>query len=550
MGEAFVIDEAAFPYGAKAILEQGDPYFYNGETRPRDLALWHPPLYVYSLALHMLFWGTSHFSVRLFGLLCVVFTLIIAGFILKNAIPLKKEWIVALNIFTLIFLFNPLLSESALVPDIDGTIAIPIIAGGFLHILNLVQKSWSINQFFWSVTFWLLIISTKFTLAILFIPIYFIATAMMRGRLAFNLLKSFSALLLGFLLFLALWFSFSKLSRIPFSPPFDYFKYSFSRKTGGSFNLQSLINSASSFDPRTLAWVGPFLIAIFLLISLFMLIKSFLMNNFDSFLLLSLFAIYTSLIYNSITGLPFTFPKYWVISILPICLVVAKFYASYFYNIDLSRFRNRYWILYLFNASLLTFLLSYILSKRNDINFGQSSYIFLQQNLGLSALVLLIILIPIARINFLEVSKNAVIRIVLFAIFSSLVISQFSTYALHRNADYSTSYYFGERGLDLTIDAIEDYIKKDELILAAKDIGIQSGRPFIEDAAVVNLSTVELTKFFSSSPISLVITRKKFDYSEPVYPDYFGVIQQLYVPILDNKDLDFIIWIPRPENNK
>ena len=195
-------------------------------------------------------------------------------------------------------------------------------------------------------------------------------------------------------------------------------------------------------------------------------------------------------------------------------------------------------------------MLSYILSKRNDFNFGQSPYNYLKQNISLTILIFLLIFIPLVRINYSRVSKNLVLKITLFSIFLSLTVSQFSTFALHRNANYSTSYYFGEKGLDLIIDSVRDYTKSDQLILAAKDIGIQSGRPFIEDAAVTHLSTEELGEFFSESPIALVVTRKKFDYSETVYPDYFSVIQQLYVPVLEKNELDFTIWIRIPEDSK
>jgi hypothetical protein len=200
-------------------------------------------------------------------------------------------------------------------------------------------------------------------------------------------------------------------------------------------------------------------------------------------------------------------------------------------------------------SGLFVFLLNYILSKKNDFNFGQSSYIYLQQNIALTILIFLLIFIPLVRISFFPAFKNVFLRISLFSIFLSLAISQFSAFALHRNANYSTSYYFGEKGLDLTIDAVKDYTKSDQLILAAKDIGIQSGRPYIEDAAVTHLSTEELSEFFSDSNISLIVTRKKFDYSESVFPDYFTVIQQLYVPILEKNELDFTIWIRIPEDS-
>ena len=547
INDPLVIDEAAFPYGASAILENGDPFFYNGETRPRDLALWHPPLYVYSLALHMLFWGTSIFSVRFFGIFCVLLTLVISFFILKRLTLNKQEWLISINIFTLLYLFNPLMSESALVPDIDGTIAMPIIAGGLLHCVNLSKNKWTKIQFLWSIIFWVLIFSTKFTIAVLFIPIYLVLILTMVSRPVLNLFVSFSAILLGFFVFIFSWRISSILLDIPFRPPFDYFVYSLNRKSGGDNSFVNYFNSATSFDNRVLSWLGPSLLILFLLVSFFNFTNLSRNASKNTSLLFSFFAIYTLLIYNIFGGLPFTFPKYWVISVLPICLVVALFSASIFLktNIALRSFDFRLIDLIVTVVLILVISINYSFARKLDANFGYSPISYLQYSLVTSVLFFLLISIFLFCHSGIKIFRNTLYTILYSSLLASVIFFQFSTFALHRNAKYSTTYYFGEIGLKETILKVRNLTDPDDLILAAKDVGLQAERPFIEDALVVGMDEDQLSNYLSELPIQLVVTRNRFDYSESVYPNYFSVLRLSFNPIVDDSTTDFVVWVPK-----
>ncbi len=546
INDFYVIDEAAFPYGASSILKNGDPYFYNGETRPRDLALWHPPLYIYSLAIHMIFWGDSNFSVRLFGLFCTVLTLIISFFILKKFILNIKNWIFSISIFTALYLFNPLLSESVLVPDIDGTIALPILAGGLLHCVSLSSDKWSGKDFFWSFTFWVLLISTKFTIALLFIPVYLIFVLLLKGFSITNFFKSILAIFSGFFFFVFSWKFFSYVSDVPFSAPFDYFFYSLRRESSLNSDLISFLKSALSFDNRTLSWIGPTLLILFICITVRNLIYSLLHLKPDSTLIFSFFAIYTLLVYNVIGGLPFNFPKYWVVVILPICLVVSIYFASHFQSI-VSILRSLDLKILFFPALIsLTFLLgiNYSFARKLDSNYGYPPLTYLQYSLITSFFVFLILAILFIKYNVPRVPRNILSNTLFLSILVSVFFSQFATFSLHRNVQYSTSYYFGERGLAETILKVKALTNRKDLVLSAKDIGLQSGRPFIEDALIVNMDDTQLREYLIELQVSLVVTRNRFDYSKEVYPVYFSVLEELYKPIYEDKNIDFVIWLP------
>jgi hypothetical protein len=196
-------------------------------------------------------------------------------------------------------------------------------------------------------------------------------------------------------------------------------------------------------------------------------------------------------------------------------------------------------------AALLTGI-NYVFSRRNDFDHIFYLAANLQQmlfNIAISfVLIFFLFKITVAESG----EKSKVLRGVLA---SSTVLAvfyaQFTMFALHRNSVNSTTYYFNERGLSESIDLVKKLAPPGSVIIAPKDVGIQSGIPFHEDAFIAPKSEVETLNYIETNNPSLIVTRNRFDYSESVYPQYFEAIRQEYDPVANTFQSDFVIWVPK-----
>src|SRR6478752_1836898 len=66
------LDNMDFPAVAKATAETGLPIYYRGEENPKHLGLYHPPLYIYSLAAWYRLFGPTPTATRMFGALFAI----------------------------------------------------------------------------------------------------------------------------------------------------------------------------------------------------------------------------------------------------------------------------------------------------------------------------------------------------------------------------------------------------------------------------------------------------------------------------------------------
>jgi hypothetical protein len=548
----YVIDEAAFPYGAIGVLENGNPFFYNGETRPNDLALWHPPLYILSLALHMVFWGTSPFSVRLFGLFCIGITVLVVALAFNKLGISKVQRNFAIVIFLGIYIFNPLVSESALIPDIDGTIAIPIIAAGLLSCIVLIKSGWSRGLFLTFVSIWALLSFTKFTIALLLLPIFVLSTMLSGPNRVRNLLQGLSSVFLGFLIFASAWKLLSGMMKVPFQAPFDYFTNGLRSKSAVKISLADYFQIATHWDSRITMWVGPSLLLVSILSAIALVWRSIKAKKFDPALILPLFAFYCFFAYNVIGGVVFTFPKYWVICVLPLAMMVSLELSRGLVNfVELSpilrnRFSRNRAVVGVLVAASLSVGANYVLSRRSAFGNTLNLDANLNQVLINSSVAILLVTV-LFKFKFIKSPDTVKSLKGMFAaaMFMSVFLAQFTLFATLRNSQNSTTYYFNERGLSESIDLVQEIAPPQSVIIAPKDVGIQSGIPYYEDAFLAPLSQQEVLNFIELNKPSLVVTRNRFDYSEPVYPQYFQAIRMKYEPVATTNQSDLVIWIPK-----
>ena len=138
LGKPYVYDEAAFAFAGHAVATTGIPMSNVGHMQtevPGDFskrfnwALWHPPLYVFTLGWAFQRWGESEHTARMVGVACNglvgVFAFLTATVALWGRTRAAPLYAAA---GTALYVTNPYVIQSALLLDIDGTVLVASIA--------------------------------------------------------------------------------------------------------------------------------------------------------------------------------------------------------------------------------------------------------------------------------------------------------------------------------------------------------------------------------------------------------------------------------------
>lgn len=543
--QPYTIDEAAFPYAAGGILEHGVPEFYNGDTRPTDMGLWHPPLYVYSLAGHMAVFGESHAAVRSFGLVCILLTAVVGQFALRVGFPTAGKW--ARLALTAILLLNPLVISGSLVPDIDGTLGMLVIMLGVLTVAYIMKPSTMVHRVFLAATsLWFVASWTKLTLALLLVPIVGLAALLRRDRRIAALAASAVGAVVGALLALVTWRLAASLLGADFVGPFNYF-VSGTARTSDRGPLLSTVWNTINTDPA-LFWMGPLLL-VTLAVGVAVLWPRLRVARLENIAIALLAA--TAMIvvvYAAITASVFQFPKYWgaaipVASVLLAVLVGVSADLPVWQRRNFTRIAGGLLIGLAGVLSVWGIVWAWTAIDATVVDGWRSQRVLLVAGLVLSALCALVlasIVWPAARAGV----ATSYVMVVSLAV--GIALQQALVSISIARADFSTRYYYGERGLAEVTAAVEAATGVDDIIFAAKDVGLQSHRRFDEDAGpLYSMTPEEFDSYLAERGLALVVTRQKYDYSEAVFPDYFNVLRRHFTPAQQQPSPDFTIWVPR-----
>lgn len=132
------LDNMDFPAVAEATARSGKPVYYRGEENQAHSGLYHPPLYIYLLAGWFRLFGSGAAQVRMFGALCALLqgwlALQILSRVLGEERVRKWRWL-----FWLLFLLNPYTLQVSAIADIDSTIYGPLLA---LVVWTVIRIAW------------------------------------------------------------------------------------------------------------------------------------------------------------------------------------------------------------------------------------------------------------------------------------------------------------------------------------------------------------------------------------------------------------------------
>lgn len=155
LGKDISAEETDFVKAAIAIKEIGTPAFYQSEQGPMQIALWHPPMYVYLLSLAARI-STSETAFRLINVLATLLTSILIYFFCKSEFSETDGKTIGL-IATSLFLINYYVLSSSILIDIDALSMLFIFSFLFFTLKYYRKRK--------GVFFWLGVVSFLFSLA-------------------------------------------------------------------------------------------------------------------------------------------------------------------------------------------------------------------------------------------------------------------------------------------------------------------------------------------------------------------------------------------------
>ena len=253
------LDNAEFPPAAEATAKTWTPVYYRGEDMPRRAAVFHPPLYVYTLAAWVKAFGASPASFRYFGFACLLLAGAVAVLLVQETWGSWPGWRFHLWYWPLLLL-NPYTLQTASIVDIDSSIYGPVLVLLLWGALRLGRccsgpgAGWVLLAAGVCVALWF-----KLTTALILWPAFWL---LLRRRLGGwpALWRATLVFWGGALLFLATYAAFCRLLDLNFRFAFAFIAQSVFQRGAGSAGLTDWLSRHLSQAPgvaaQLVSWGG------------------------------------------------------------------------------------------------------------------------------------------------------------------------------------------------------------------------------------------------------------------------------------------------------
>jgi 4-amino-4-deoxy-L-arabinose transferase-like glycosyltransferase len=285
LAKPFVYDEVAFALVGEGVAATGRPYADLGHIGQSGLwgiegdpnerfgwGLWHPPLYAYVLGLSFSTFGVSEWSARLVGVVCnlgaAAFVFLATRRLLRDrsAKGLPLGWA---GIAALLYLTSPLVVQSALLLDIDGTVLVLLLSILTYLSLRLIQADSQRAWLWWlglTVAVFALSLWAKMTSPWAF-PVALLGFRML-GRSPWRPWRGIVEVAAlaggGTVLFLATWWLACSITGMSFEMPFQVLWSEFHDAAGSSSAWRSNPHILAELVAYVTLWISPYLLGLFL----------------------------------------------------------------------------------------------------------------------------------------------------------------------------------------------------------------------------------------------------------------------------------------------
>jgi len=506
----FALDEVDFPVLAKAISETGLPYHYRGDTDPRSLGLWHPPLYAHSLAVFVKVFGYNETTVRAFGMCCTLISALLCILIYRELFqttdPANDR---STLIFLSLFLLHPYTIANATVPDIDSTvlpITMLVFIYGLIRMLGFRGESarplWSEKNVIFLSALFALNLWAKLTTPLILIPSAFLIFIAVGWSLRRSVSITSAFAVLGGIMFLVTYGIYCRVLALPFDFTFRFLVFSFTKNASSDGSMPALLAgviSHLSYTKQFVNWLGlPFVFAL-ALSSGALIFKRTRPESEKVLLVLAGFGLFVMSFYLSLTGAFGGFFKYPYPAFPILILVITHYMHSHLFlkrmdgdSIRVS-FRDstiqfghqQIWLFLFCSIAILVCYYQVAVTKDTDIFRDRPvSFVLIFSIVGIAAAI---------SIVTAKISDSQFLAYGLSILLAMMVGTQFGISRSQAVAAYPTKYNYGQIGFDETVSYLKERLETNEPIWSMKDIGHYANGTYIENYSSIFKKAAEIT---------------------------------------------------------
>lgn len=511
----YVLDEIDFPAVAKTVSETGMPFEYRGETNPKALGLWHPPLYEYSMGAFVKVFGANENTVRAFGMCCMLVSALLCLLIYQELFNIRGEkYYQFATIFLSLFLLHPYTIANTTLPDIDSTV-LPLTFLAFIYgAVRAIRREEASRLFVWNAGYTILLsilfalnLWAKLTTPLVLIPILF-AIAYVNGVSFLRALFGAARVaIFGGIVFFVTYALYCYLLSLPFGFTFQFLVHSFTKSSSSSGGLLVLLQEVLAhfeYSKQFVNWLGLPYLAVFAISVSYLIFRKGMLHSDKILIVLASAGIFVTGFYLGLTG-PFGgFFKY----PFPVFSIFALIIAHYFYNelFDASDAISAYKIGFGNGVKqnnvvsnklvLIVFIAVVLIAAYIQLVYWKD--IVIMEDVAVEYIYLLMLItfglaVGIAATRYSRRPFVIYSTVILFAI---LLGTQFGISRSQAVAKYPTKYHYGQIGLDEAAVYLKGKLMPHEPIWGMKDIGQYASGVYYENYGTVFKAEDEISEEF------------------------------------------------------
>lgn len=465
--KSFVLDEIDFPIVSEATSKSGAPIYYRGEVRPEHVGIYHPTFYINSAAAFVRFFGFNEASMRMFGVICTLVSILLLVLLLRKFITKNEK---AETLLLALFLLNPFTLASTTLPDIDSTL-LPVVILTFIYaaiVLVYKRQDASNKAILVLSTIFALSLWTKLTTPLILPPFLLLLHLISFDSYKKSIIFTTKVVVIGAVSFLLTYFLYTKALGLSFTYTFTFLLESFTKGTDSGSTWGSIITNLT-LGRKFLLWMTIPILSIFG-ISAFTLLsrKNIVQKNKDNLVIKLLIALcfFTTFFYIALIApfggfFKYPFPVFGLVMV-----TIVLYYHYVLRKIDFNP-------VYAVTSVLIGMVINHVYWK--DSMFLVNSRLFEGFYYTILFIVAVYLLVNLSKGKLLYAAKYMVITGLFFSIGYQFNISR-----VQAIKPYPTKYHYGQLGMDDTTSYLRTNTQKDEIIWSMKDVGYYTNNRYIE----------------------------------------------------------------------
>jgi 4-amino-4-deoxy-L-arabinose transferase-like glycosyltransferase len=526
INRSFIADEVDFVRASEILWKNGasslgdcniSKVFEENETAS---GLWHPTLYLHSLAISYSMFHVNEFSARIVGVLCMLVSAALVYLISNRLLGLRKLSILAV----VLYLVSPLLVQGSLVVDIDNTILTPLSLLFLYCVLLAEEGGWNTKSILLVSVVLALCLWAKLFTAIILILSVVIYLLLKEGVKAVKKVSVFCVLAL--VLYSVSWLLYSTLNNYSECQTLYPFLHLYKiTKSQSGLSIMSMLKRAFT----VVGWFFPQTLLVGVVVAYQRLREFKKDRKIGSIDLLIACGILLYTIYF-ISAPPWGFPRYQYPMVGMLCIIAAYSIRNLKMDGILKTLVVSAGILLVYYLVLGDPFLSFYTMKETLLEYP-SKAVQVYANMLLKPVLFLlpsILLFIILRNRKIAVESSLMLSLLIPALAAGIAVD-----VIQARADYSTNYLYGETGLREALDymsampegaSVLSQSKEIAFYLRNKDITMVFDRHMLQNKTVF----LELLEKQNPDYIAVRTVRSEADYNTAGQPEVKQILEGKY----------------------